>query len=208
MRKIDIEHWDRKEVYHFYKGFDHPRFNITITLDVTKIYEKIKRKKTSFYLTFMHLAMQEMNKIEAFKYRFVHEEPVIFDVIHASYTDLIQNTERFKIVRTDFLNDCQQFIKNAKEASIKQGDKFIDMSEEQRADLVYISTFPWDSFTQITHAHNHDNFDAVPRLTWGKYREENGIKWMPLSIEAHHAFVDGLHVGKFIEQLQLHLNQA
>lgn len=208
MKSIDLKHWDRKDVYAFYKGLDHPLFSITVQVDVTHLYQKVKQEKTSFYLSFMHIAVQEMNKIEAFKYRFLHEEPVIFDVIHPSYTDLIPNTERFKIVTVDFVEDRHLFIQSAQETSSKQGDQFIDLSKEAQADLVYISTFPWASFTQITHAHNHDKSDAIPRLTWGKYVEANGHKMMSLSIEVHHAFVDGYHVGKFIDHLQEQLNQA
>jgi chloramphenicol O-acetyltransferase type A len=207
MRKIDIEHWDRKQTYTFFKDFIQPMFSITVSLDVTKLYEKVKREKTSFYLSFMHLAIQEMNKIEAFKCRFVHEEPVIFDVIHPSFTDIIPNSERFKIVTVNYIKNRDQFIIEAKHISDNQGDIFIDLSKEARMDLVYISTFPWASFTQVTHANNPNSKDAVPRLTWGKYQEENGIKRMPLSIEAHHAFVDGYHVGKFIQCLQEALHQ-
>lgn len=208
MKSIDLKVWDRKEVYEFYKGLDHPMFSITVQVDVTNLYQKVKLEKTTFYLSFMHIALQEMNKIEAFKYRFMQEEPVIFDVIHPSYTDLIPNTERFKIVTVDFLEDRQSFIQSAQETSSKQGDQFIDLSKEAQSDLVYISTFPWASFTQITHAHNHNKYDAIPRLTWGKFVDVNGHKMMSLNIEVHHAFVDGYHVGKFIEHLQEHLNQS
>lgn len=208
MKRIDLKIWERREVFEFYKGLDHPMFSITVQVDVTHLYQKVKLDKTSFYLSFMHIALQEMNNIEAFKYRFVHEEPVIFDVIHPSYTDLIPNTERFKIVTVNFLEDRISFIQSAQEISNKQGDQFIDISKEAQADLVYISTFPWASFTQITHAHNHDKFDAIPRLTWGKFTDINGHKMMSLNIEVHHAFVDGYHVGKFIEHLQEQLNQS
>jgi chloramphenicol O-acetyltransferase type A len=208
MKAIDLNHWDRKEVYDFYKGLDHPMFSITVQMDVTHLYQKVKLEKTSFYLSFMHIALQEMNKMEAFKYRFMQEEPVIFDVIHPSYTDLIPNTERFKIVTVDFLEDRLSFIKSAQEASSIQGDQFIDLSKEVQSDLVYISTFPWAGFTQITHAHNINKYDAIPRLTWGKFVDVNGHKVMSLNIEVHHAFVDGYHVGKFIEHLQEQLNHA
>lgn len=207
MKKIDIEHWDRKQTYEFYKVFSHPMFSITVSLDVTKLYQAVKEKHTSFYLSFMHLAMTVINEVDAFKYRFDGDTPVIFDTIHPSFTDLIPNTERFKIVTIDYVNNRDQFIKEAKKTSDNQGNTFIDLSKEARMDLVYISTFPWATFTQITHADNPNSKDAVPRLTWGKYQEINGTKWMPLSIEAHHAFVDGYHVGKFIQLLQEALHQ-
>lgn len=37
--------------------------------------------------------------------------------------------------------------------------------------------------------------------------ERNGKAFMPISVQAHHSFVDGLHVGHFVEELQKYLNE-
>jgi len=47
----------------------------------------------------------------------------------------------------------------------------------------------------------------VPRLAWGKYFEENGKILLPFSVQAHHSFVDGIHMGKYYECLQKYLNE-
>ena len=31
---------------------------------------------------------------------------------------------------------------------------------------------------------------------------------IPISVQAHHSFVDGLHIGQFVEQLQQFLNEC
>ncbi|MBR3050574.1 MAG: chloramphenicol acetyltransferase, partial [Selenomonadaceae bacterium] len=41
---------------------------------------------------------------------------------------------------------------------------------------------------------------------WGKFRAVNGKLLMPLSVQVHHSFVDGLHVGKFADRLQSYLD--
>ena len=41
-----------------------------------------------------------------------------------------------------------------------------------------------------------------PRITWGRYGEENGRKKLGMSVEVNHRFIDGLHLGKFYEKLQ------
>ncbi len=35
-----------------------------------------------------------------------------------------------------------------------------------------------------------------------RYRFVDGRLLMPVSIQAHHSFVDGLHIGQFAEKLQ------
>ena len=40
-----------------------------------------------------------------------------------------------------------------------------------------------------------------------KYFEQNDQLLMPLSIEVHHSFVDGFHIGQYFEILQKEINQ-
>jgi chloramphenicol O-acetyltransferase type A len=42
----------------------------------------------------------------------------------------------------------------------------------------------------------------VPKIVFGRHREAGGRRWMPVSVEVHHALVDGLHVGRFFERFQ------
>ena len=44
--------------------------------------------------------------------------------------------------------------------------------------------------------------NATPFLDWGRYYDKDGRFFMPISIQAHHSFVDGIHVGKLVEKLQ------
>ena len=40
-----------------------------------------------------------------------------------------------------------------------------------------------------------------------RYRFVDGKVLIPVSVQAHHSFVDGLHIGQFVEQLQRFLNE-
>ncbi|MFN2280316.1 MAG: CatA-like O-acetyltransferase, partial [Anaerolineales bacterium] len=44
--------------------------------------------------------------------------------------------------------------------------------------------------------------DSVPRFAWGKYQEADGRMKMPLSVQGHHALMDGLHAGIFYQRFQ------
>ena len=207
MQKIDINKWDRKNTYEFFIHTDVPRYLMTFNLDVTNFYQYVKKYRYSFYLAFIFEVMNAMNSIENFRYRFVDQEPYVFDMTHPSYTDNIDGTANFKIVTVQMENNIKEFIDKAKRTSLSQGSTFINLEMESRSDLVYITTFPWAKYTQVSHAHNMDKFDAIPKLVWGKFEEENKKLMMPFSIEVHHAFVDGLHVGQLIQLLQEKINR-
>ncbi|PKK94048.1 MAG: hypothetical protein CVV61_01495 [Tenericutes bacterium HGW-Tenericutes-6] len=207
MKKINIDTWDRKDTFKFYEHVDMPRYLMTFDLDVTNLYDFVKKHELSFYLSFMHQALFVMNELEAFRYRFIDNDVYLFDCVHPSFTDMIENTTRFKIVTCDFCENLRTFNLLAKEKSKSQGDTFIDMKAEERQDLVYITTFPWATYTQVSHAHNLNKKDAIPKLVWGKFKLDNHRKIMPFSIEVHHAFIDGYHLGTYINKLQERLNQ-
>jgi chloramphenicol O-acetyltransferase type A len=44
--------------------------------------------------------------------------------------------------------------------------------------------------------------DSAPRITFGKITEADGRCTMPVSIHAHHALADGLHVAQFVDRFQ------
>lgn len=201
MKKIDLKTWDRFDTYDYFRHLDQPRYLMTFDLDVTLFYKRVKEKNQSFYLSFIHFIMSIMNEHDAFHYRMVDDEVVYYETIHPSFTDTIEHTDRFKIITLDFESDEVSFIRHAKEKSVRQGTLFVDKEEDKRSDLVYITTFPWATYTQVTHAENHDPHDAIPRLVWGKFRDVNGKLMMPFSIEVHHGFVDGYHLGYFIQDV-------
>ena len=50
--------------------------------------------------------------------------------------------------------------------------------------------------------------NATPLFDWGKFYEKNGKIVIPISVQAHHSFVDGIHIGKFVDKLQRFLIDA
>jgi chloramphenicol O-acetyltransferase type A len=65
---------------------------------------------------------------------------------------------------------------------------------------------PWVSFTSFTHPINLDPVDSVPRFAWGKFFPKGDSLKMPLAVQAHHALIDGIHLGRFYETVQDYLN--
>lgn len=207
MKSIDLTKWKRKDVYDFYKNMDMPRFQITVDVDVYWFYKYVRYNELSFYYSFMWLVLSELNQIENFKYRLIDLEVVLFDVVHPSFTDRIEDGDTFKIVNVNYLPDLFEFNKLAKQKSQEQGNQFINLDEEKRQDLVYITSFPWAKYTQATNVFNIDSKDAIPRIGWGKY-EKSEAKWMmPLTIEVHHACADGYHVGLLINGIEERLKR-
>jgi chloramphenicol O-acetyltransferase type A len=205
---IDFKNWPRYQHYQFFKAYQIPRFNMTFPMDVTNLYQLCKQQDRRFYFAFMHLIIHEMNQIENFRYRIqkgkVFDEPIQF----VSFTDLIEQTDLFKMVFVKVNSNPVIFEEEAVIASRKQGAQLINLKTEAVLNTIYVTSFPWAQFTHFTHATKLGPTDSVPRVSWSKFIEVNGRKILNLSIEAHHGLVDGIHLGKLIESLQKHLNQV
>lgn len=74
--------------------------------------------------------------------------------------------------------------------------------DPERDDLLFMSTIPWVSFTSFTHPMKLHPADSVPRFAWGKIFEKTGMLKMPLSVQGHHAVMDGVHMGRFYKKVQ------
>ena len=55
----------------------------------------------------------------------------------------------------------------------------------------------------ISHTNAGKKDNATPLFDWGKYYEKDDKIRIPVSVQAHHSFVDGLHIGQFAEKLQV-----
>jgi len=204
MKQIDLENWKRKGHYEFFHRMDYPQYNICMNIDVTNFLQFTREKELSFYYAMIFASTTVLNQIENFKYRIQDDKVVLHDKIHPSFTDMDKNNEDdlFKMVTVDLTDDIETFVRIAKETSENQTAYFAPEKLVGRDDLTYITCLPWISFTHISHTISLNNNDSVPRLSWGKYFQQGEKIVLPFSVQVNHALVDGLHVGKYIEQLQ------
>ena len=99
-------------------------------------------------------------------------------------------------------NDVFEFNRSGKVALAKyKALKTFDV-ESDRVDMIYYSVIPWVSFTSFKHATRLDKTQTVPRIVFGKMFDEGNVKKMPLSVEANHTIMDGVHVGKLFNRFQ------
>lgn len=196
---IDYESWPRRGLYEFFSRVSNPFYSVTFNLDVTGVYEYAKENGLSFYLALTWLVTRALNSVEAFRYARLDGSIVRLGERVPSFTDMKKGAEHFHIVTMPAGGDIKRFCLDAKRRSETQ-EEFIVMSGEG-PELIYISCLPWVELTALTNERDFDPDDAIPRIAWGKYREENGRKILGLSVELNHRFTDGYHIGKFNEAL-------
>ncbi len=206
MKIIDLSTWKRRDHYNLYKNLDSPYLNITANVDITKLLEWSKANNVSLFSSIAFLTTHIANQIPELRLRIRGEMVVEHEIVHPSFTVLgddetfgfatIQYAPQFSVFNQNVINGIEESRKNP-----------TIHDEPGRDDMIFLTTMTWVSFTQITHPVPLNPPDSFPRITWGRYFSQNEQILMPLSLLANHALVDGLHVGRFFEQVQHGMDQ-
>lgn len=202
---IDIETWNRKSTFEYFKNFEDPFFNMTANVDVTALYQFCKIESISFSLAYVYYSQVALNNIREFRIRILDETVVEYDHVEATQT-ILNDDETFSFCYFQRQPDLKTFNTAGLAAREKYRKLHTFDVESDRIDLIYYSVIPWVSFTSFKHASRFDNRNTVPRIVFGKtFRDGEKLK-MPISVEVHHAMMDGLHVGQYFQGLQHRLD--
>ncbi len=201
---IDEKSGDRAMHCAVFRNSVEPAFCVTFEIEITSFLEKIKKQNLSFTLSMVFAVCKCANEIEAFRYRFLDGEVVLFDKIDTAFTYLNKETELFKVVNVPMADTLEEYVKSAAQIANEQTEYF---SEPLGNDIFQCSPMPFLTYTHISHTNSGKKDNATPLFDWGKYYEKDGKIIMPVSVQAHHSFVDGIHIGRFAEKLQNYLNK-
>ena len=202
---IDRKTWKRNMHCQIFQNSLEPQYCISLELDITNFLKMVKKHNYSFTFAFIYAVCKCANEIEEFRYRFLDDEVVLYDTIHTSFTYLDTETELFKFVSVPMQEDMEAYIKAAGERAKSQKEYFVAPPAN---DEFSFSPLPWISYTHISHTISGNRTNSTPLFDWGKFFERESKIVLPFSVQVHHSFVDGIHVGRFVEKLQDYLNKC
>ena len=199
---LDLETWPRRDLFEFFRGYQNPYFNICTQLDITRLVAVLRdRPGVSVSLAYHYFALRIANEIEPFHYRLEGDDRVVIhEVINGGTTVLLPN-ETFTYAYFEYHEDFQQFNTEAGAAIAKVRAEG-SLKPTMRYDLIYFTALPWVSFTSFAHARTPGRGESIPRIAFGKFLRDGDRIHLPISVEVHHALMDGLHVGRFFMALE------
>ena len=200
---IDETNWKRAFHCQVFRNSIEPSYCVSLELDITNFLKKIRKDNLSFTLSLIYLVSRCANDIEEFRYRFLDGKIVLYDKINTAFTYLNKETELFKVVNVEMQDTLEQYNSVASRKAEDQKEYFTGPLGN---DVFQFSPMPWVSYTHISHTNSGKKDNATPLFDWGKYFDRDGKKILPFSVQVHHSFVDGIHIGKLVDSLQNYLN--
>ncbi len=197
---LDLSTWPRRDAFEFFRRFDKPYFNVCTRVDVALLKQAVAdRRVGSLALAYHFIALRLANALAPFRYRLDGERVRVHPVVHGS-TTVLREDDSFGFADLDHDEDFAAFAERAAAAiaATRAGRLPFEPKPDDTA-RIHFTTLPWMHFTSFSHARNWGREDSVPKLAFGRIDADGARAWMPLSVEVHHALMDGLHVGQFVQ---------
>lgn len=206
MKYIDLGTWSRREHYRLYRHFDQPHFNMCANVDLTAFYPALKERGITFTVGVLYVLARAANDVAAFRYRMRGDDVVEHETVHPA-TTVLSDDASFSFCSIDYVANLPTFVTSATESILAAKQQPTLTGELSRDDLLFTTGIPWVSFTSFAHPTHLHPADSIPRLAWGKRFMDGDRLKMPLSVQGHHAMMDGLHMGQYYERVEDYLSE-
>lgn len=204
MKKLDLDTWERASHFRFYNNFADPIFSLTGNVNVEILKNYCDLNELNFFQAYLFLSQKVASKIREFRLRIIDNDVVEYDALSAGPTIFMPD----KTFRFSYIPPCKKFKTFAEEAEKGKlaalGHQGLTI-EHDELNMIYYTVIPWISFTSAKNP-NTSLSVSVPKIAFGKYFEQGENLKMPVNVEAHHALMDGYHIGLYFEKFQKALN--
>ena len=199
---VDLATWPRTAQFEWFRGYERPHYATTTRLDVTDLMEQGKQAGLPVYRTCLFAIGAGLHAVPELLMRFREGTVVIHDRVALSMT-VPTPSGSFNYAYVPFVPERDAFLAQAQEiiaATAVRAD--LDANDGTTDDVAYLSCMPWLDYTSLNNAMPHKD-DCIPRVGWGKIVQEADGRWrMAMTLEVHHALVDGEQVGAFFNATQ------
>ncbi len=200
-RWVPLGDYPRRSHYELFRGYENPFFTVTAAVDVTGLWRSSRDQDgPSFFLATMFASLRAANAVVEFRRRLRPEGIWEHERVDVG-TTVMRADGTFGFAYFAWADDAATFQRSGSREveRVAAGIGPVDPRDD-RDDLVHHSVLPWISFTSFTNARRGGG-ESVPKVVFGRHERREGRRVMPVSVEVHHALVDGVHVGRYLESL-------
>jgi chloramphenicol O-acetyltransferase type A len=74
LKIIDLDTWERRTHFYFFKRMDYPHYNISVNIGISKFLARIRERGYRFFYAMVYAATYALNQVEEFRYRIRGEQ--------------------------------------------------------------------------------------------------------------------------------------
>lgn len=203
--KIDLETYPRARQFAYFRDMACPAMGATVPVDITGRPEAWKSGGLPFFLTFLYAVSAAANDVPELRRRILDGGIVEFAHCGTTHTVALEDgTYGYCSLETELPFPAYLAAAAAAQERTRSARCFEEADDV--LSRLFISTLPWLSYTALVQPMTVPA-DSNPRITWGRYFTQEGRTLIPVTLLCHHALVDGLHLARFFERLQVRLGE-
>ncbi|MCB9543470.1 MAG: hypothetical protein H6703_13615 [Myxococcales bacterium] len=200
MKFLDLDTWPRRAQFELFRRYELPFFNVCAEVEATATRAACRARGVSFDLACWFACQRVVNAVEPYRYRLRGERVVIHEVIGITITRAAAD-DTFVFCHIGPHDDFAAFVAEADAVLARQKPGAPLDARPEVDDVIHGTTLPWLRFTSLSHARRVDAGDSVPKIAFGRCTRVGEAELLPVSVEVHHALMDGVHVARFFERL-------
>jgi chloramphenicol O-acetyltransferase type A len=197
--RIDLNSYSRSGLFNAFKDRQMPCFGVTCNVDITRFRQFIKSRGRRFYISASYVISRAVNHVPELRHRLIEGELFEFERVDPGHTILLPDNT-FSFCDSIFIEDFEKYHDDLSRR-IEETRVAPDHGTGEKHHMFFITNVPWLSFTSIAHPYD-EKYKSIPVIAMGRYFEQSERLVMPLAIQAHHALVDGFHLGLFYDRVQ------
>jgi chloramphenicol O-acetyltransferase type A len=190
----------RRDRYESFARFDNPLLNLSVRMTLPDFRPFCRERQLPPFHFFLYCLLHSVRGIDNFLYRIYEGEVIKIDEFYGGFT-VLNLDHNLNYARFTVCDDIQEFIARSTQAAhVAKASRALinagaDLSPREAKNNVYTTCMPWLELFAIEHPiYRHRDAD-IPSIAWGKFSEPDGrYLTLPMSVQAHHGFVDGYHV--------------
>ena len=199
-RTIDMASYPRRKHFDYFRTLAYPYVGVTQEVDVTELVRLGREKGQSFFLLILHAAALAADSVPELRQRIRDGGIVEYDACPTSHTELLPDSTYCHCTLHHHM-PLADYIARAEEARQRCLENASIDEDEGVEGMYFISCLPWLHYTALIQPVAGGD-ESNPRITWGRYApNQAGRLMLPVTLLAHHALVDGVHIARFYEQL-------
>jgi chloramphenicol O-acetyltransferase len=198
----------RRDRFEFFESFENPLLNLTFDFEVNDFRPYCKANNLPPFHFFLFCLFSSLNEIDNFKYRILDGKVFKVEDLVGSYT-ILNEENNFNFTRFKLSPNLEEFIKlslASKDEVMKETlliHTGLELSPRDMKNYIFITSIPWLKLTAIEHPTYKYKSADIPSIAWGKFTPlgTNQLS-IPLSVQAHHGFVDAFHIHQLSETIK------
>ena len=201
--EVDPKETSRAPAYELWMQAPNPMVTFFKTLDVTELIRTSRKRRLKFNMLMDYCIGKAASSVKEFYFLPVGDKLMRFDTI--AVNTIVKN-------RIGEVSSCDILFTDDLEAFNRE---YLDYTE-QVAETCVDRDLSSDSMVIGTSAIIDTEIDGAvgmnsgifnnPFMIWGKYRKKLFRYYLPVSFQFHHTQMDGAHAGRFLENLQIEIN--